>query len=89
MWKESLFMTYRGYTAHFSKLFTTFVPICDHFRLYMCYLGELAKNKTHTFQCFSAPNEVIIRVYRKLQLRCIFKELVLKEEEEEVERAGV
>ena len=56
----------------------------------MCYLGELAKNKTHTFQCFSAPNEVIIRVYRKLQLRCIFKELVLKEEEEEeIERAGV
>ena len=47
-------------TLLISKFFTPFVPICSQFSLYICYLGESVKNKTHTFQCFSA-NDVIIK----------------------------
>ena len=50
-------------TLLISKLFTPFVPICSQFRLYICYLGELVKNKTHRFQCFSATDVIIERVY--------------------------
>ena len=57
LWKQSHFMTIIG-TLFISKLFTSFVPICSQCRLYICYLGESVKNKTHRFQCFSA-NDVI------------------------------
>ena len=47
-------------TLLISKLFTPFVPICSQFRLYICYLGEFVKNKTHRF----SVNDVFIkRVY--------------------------
>ena len=49
LWKQSRFMTYRRYTPHF-LVDHLFMPICSHFRLYICYLGEFAKNKTHRFQ---------------------------------------
>ena len=55
-------MTYHRYTTH-SKLFTSFVPICSQFRLYICYLGEFVKNETHRFQCFSVNDVIIIRVF--------------------------
>ena len=45
------------------KLFTPFVPMCSQFRLYICYLREFVKNKTHRFQCFNTNYIVIKRVY--------------------------
>ena len=39
-----------------SQLFTPFVPICSQFRF-------RSMNKTHTFQCFSANDVIIKKVY--------------------------
>ena len=50
-------------TPLISKLFTSFVPICSQFRVYICYLGEFVKNETHRFQCFSANDVIIKRVF--------------------------
>ena len=52
LWKQSLFMTYCRYTTHFLGVHPFCANICQ-FRLYICYLGEFVKNKTHRFQCFS------------------------------------
>ena len=52
LWKQSHFMTY-PFCAN----------ICSQFRLYICYLGEFTKNKTHRYQCFST-NDVIRRACR-------------------------
>ena len=49
-----------------SKLFIPFVPICSQFTLYICYLGEFVKNKTHRFQCFPVNAVIIKRVYKIL-----------------------
>ena len=46
-------------TLLISKLFTPFVPVCSQFRLYICYLGEFVKNKTHRFQCFSTMTSLL------------------------------
>ena len=47
-------------TPLISKLFTPFLPICSQFRFYNCYPGDIFKNETHIFQCFSA-NDVTIK----------------------------
>ena len=44
--ESSLFMTSQIHLI--SKFFTRFVPICSQCRLYICYLGEFVKNKTHS-----------------------------------------
>ena len=56
-------------TLLISKLFTSFVPICSQLRLYICYLREFVKNKTHRFQCFSANDVIIKKVYIHRQRR--------------------
>ena len=52
-------MTYSRNTL-ISK-FTPLVPISSQFRLYI--LGEFVKNRTHRFQCFTANDVIIKRVY--------------------------
>ena len=54
----------------FNKLFLPFFPICSRFRLYICYLGEFVKNKTHRFQC-SSVNDAIIKTVSIYQEGCI------------------
>ena len=49
-------------TPLISKLFTPFLPICSQFRFYNCYPGDIFKNETHIFQCFSA-NDVTIKKF--------------------------
>ena len=50
-------------TGKHSLPWLLFVSICSQLRLYICYLGEFTKNKTHSFQCFSANDVIIKRVY--------------------------
>ena len=57
-------------TLLISKLLTSFLPIFSGFRLYICYLGEFVKNKTRRFQCFSANDAIIERVYKKYRDQC-------------------
>ena len=42
------------------------MPICIQSKLYICYRGEFAQNKTHIFQCFSVNDVIIKTVYRSL-----------------------
>ena len=52
-------------TLLISRLFASFVRIFSQFLLYICYLGEFVWTKTHIFQCFSAYDVTIERVYKK------------------------